>query len=123
MTVAVLGSGMGALAVAADLARAGRDPVLADLPSFMGNLEPIREQGGVRVVSGLYGWRLESVRVADDVSSAVRGAELVIVVVPCFGHEPWMEVLAPLLDEDQVLLFFGEGSGSIIARRALVTAG
>lgn len=123
MTVAVLGSGGGALAVAADLARSGRDPVLADLPAFARNLHPVRELGGVKVVAGLYGTRVEPVRVADHVSDAVLGANLVIVVVPCFGHEPFMEVLAPILQEGQSLLFFGEGSGSLLAQRALIAAG
>jgi opine dehydrogenase len=119
VSTAVLGSGGGALAVAADLARAGRDPVVADLPQFSANLDPVREGGGVRVVAGLYGTSVEPVRVARDVASAVRGAETVIVVVPCFGHEPFMEVLSPLLEDGQTLLFFGEGSGAIVARRAL----
>ena len=123
MSVAVLGSGGGALAVAADLSRSGRDPVLADLPDFAANLSPVREQGGVRVVAGLYGTRVEPVPVAASVAEAVAGAELVIVVVPCFGHEPFMEVLAPLLREGQSLLFFGEGSGSVVAWRALTAAG
>jgi opine dehydrogenase len=123
MNVAVMGSGGGALAVAADLSRAGRNAMLADLPAFAGNLDPVREQGGVRVVAGLYGTKVEPVAVADDVAAAAENAELVIVVVPCFGHEPVMEVLAPLLRDGQSLLFFGEGSGAIVARRALVTHG
>ncbi|MGQ0668791.1 MAG: NAD/NADP octopine/nopaline dehydrogenase family protein [Actinomycetota bacterium] len=123
MKVAVLGSGGGALAVAADLARGGRETVLADLPQFMSNLSAVRDQGGVKVVSGWHGDQLESVAVADDVAGAVRGAELVLVVVPCFGHEPFMDALTPLLESGQSLLFFGEGSGSIVARKALATAG
>jgi opine dehydrogenase len=121
--VAVLGSGGGALAVSADLAHAGREVVLADLPEFAGNLDPVRQQGGVRVVAGLYGARIEPVAVAESVADAVDGSELVIVVVPCFGHEPFMRVLAPLLREGQSLLFFGEGSGSVVARLALAEAG
>jgi opine dehydrogenase len=123
MTVAVLGSGGGALAVAADLARFERDPVLADLPAFASKLEPVRESGGVRVVAGLYGTRIEPVRVAQSVAEAVLDAELSIVVVPCFGHEPFADALASLLSEDQSLLFFGEGSGALVAWRALSAAG
>lgn len=119
----MLGSGPGALAVGADLAHVGRDVVLADLPEFASNLEPVRRQGGVRVVAGLYGVKVEPVGVAEGVSEAVDGSELVFVVVPCFGHEPFMRVLVPLLQEGQALLFFGEGSGSVIARIALDAAG
>lgn len=119
----MLGSGGGALAVAADLAHAGRDVLVADLPEFASNLDPVRAQGGVRVVAGLYGARIEPVAVADTVRDAVEGAELVAVVVPCFGHEPFMRELTPVLREGQSLLFLGEGSGSIVAHVALAGAG
>src|SRR5436190_15672423 len=123
MNAAVIGSGGGALAVAADLARSGHRAVLADLPDFAANLDPVREHGGVRVVAGLYGTRVEQVEVAPDVQSAVAGAEVVIAVVPCFGHEPIVGAVGPLLRDGQSLLFFGEGSGAIVARRALPANG
>ena len=123
MKVAVLGSGGGALAVAADLARGGRDAVLADLPPFMGNLDAVREAGGVQISTGWYGLEHRAVGVANSIADAVRDATLIIVVVPCFGHEPFMEVLTPLLERGQSLLFFGEGSGSIVARASLAAAG
>ncbi len=123
MKFAVLGSGGGALAVAADLARSGREAVLADLPPFMANLDAVREHEGVRISTGWYGLEEQPVGVADSIADAVRGADLVIVVVPCFGHEPFMEVLTPLLQAGQSLLFFGEGSGSIVARGSLAAAG
>ena len=123
MKVAVLGSGGGALAVAADLSRGGRKVVLADLPTFMANLDAVREQGGVQVATGWYGLELQTVEVAGLIGDAVRDASLVVLVVPCFGHEPFMGVLTPLLRDGQALLFLGEGSGSIVARRALTAAG
>lgn len=119
MKVSVMGSGGGALAVAADLARSGRKVILADLPQFMDNLVPVKERGGVNITTGWRGTELHPVEVAADVPSAVADAELVIVVVPCFGHEPFIDVLAPVLRAGQSLLFFGEGSGALVARRAL----
>lgn len=123
MKVAVLGSGGGALAVAADVARGGREAVLADLPRFASNLDPVREAGGVGVSTGWHGVERQPVGIAESVEDAVSEAALTIVVVPCFGHEPFMEALAPILRDGQALLFLGEGSGSIVARRALAAAG
>jgi opine dehydrogenase len=123
MKVAVLGSGGGALAVAADMSRSGRDVTLADLPAFAGNLDAVREQGGVGVATGWSGVQQEAVGVADSVTDATKDAALVVVVVPCFGHEPFMRELAPVLLAGQSLLFLGEGSGSIVARRALSAVG
>lgn len=123
MSVAVLGSGGGALGVAADLSRGGHDPVLADLPDFAANLEPVAERGGVVVRSGWNGDEVLAVDVAPDVGSAVAGSALVVVVVPCFGHEPFMEALAPVLEDGQTLLFVGEGSGAVVARRVMARHG
>lgn len=123
MKVAVLGSGGGALAVAADFARFGREAVLGDLPEFSSNLAPVAEQGGVRVKGGWFGDDLQPAAVADDVAGAVEGAALVVVVVPCFGHEPFADALTPLVGEEQHILFMGEGSGAIVARQTLARAG
>ena len=114
MKVTVLGSGAGALSVAADLSRHGRDVVMADLPEFAGNLVPVREQGGVRVITG--GQPIDPVTVVDDLAAAVARSELLIVVVPSFGHEPWLKALLPHLRSGQSLIFMGEGSGALVSR-------
>jgi opine dehydrogenase len=123
MNVAVLGSGAGALAVSADLARHGREVTIADLPEFTGNLDPVRDRGGVVVAEGWHGDELVHLVVAPDVETAVSRAELVFIVVPCYGHEPFMQALAPILAPGASLLFLGEGGGSVVARHELALAG
>ena len=51
MKVSVLGSGAGALSVAAAFSAKGHEVTLADLPAFEENLSPIRKRGGIEVVS------------------------------------------------------------------------
>ncbi|MGQ0847556.1 MAG: NAD/NADP octopine/nopaline dehydrogenase family protein [Actinomycetota bacterium] len=119
---AVLGSGGGALAVAAELA-AKWNVVLADLPEFESNLDPVRQRGGITVSSDWVGPQTVPVEVASSIHEAVVASDLVIVVVPCFGHERFVAALTPILSNGQALLFLGEGSGSIVARRALLAAG
>ena len=113
MKVAVFGSGAGALSVAADLSLYGREVLMADLPEFAANLVPVRAQGGVRVVTG--GRAIDPVSVLDDPAAAVAAAEMLIVVVPQFGHEPWLKTLLPHLRANQCLLFMGEGGGALFA--------
>jgi opine dehydrogenase len=115
MNASVFGSGAGALAVAADLARNGHRVQMADLDEFAANLGPVRERGAVVVNSGWDGPRVEAVEVVD-VARAARDGDVLFVVVPAFGHRPWIETLAALVPEDQRMLFVGEGGGALVAR-------
>lgn len=117
--VAVFGSGGGALAVAADMARCNREAVLCDFDDFRPNLEPVARHGGVVVHSDWFGPFLQPLNVAESIEDALDGARLAIVVVPCFAHERWVEALSPHIDRTQALLFLGEGSGAVVARRAI----
>ena len=117
--VAVFGSGGGALAVAADMARHGRETVMADFDDFRHNLEPVASRRGVVVHDDWHGPHLQALVVADSIAEALDEARLAVVVVPCFAHERWVEALAPHIGRAQVVLFLGEGSGAIVARRAI----
>ena len=131
MKVAVLGSGPGALAVAVDMSRHGRATTLADFDDFKSNLEPVAANGAVTVtvasiVSEIHpvtvaGSMPEThpVTVATDIRQAIHDADLIVAVVPCFAHERWVDAIAPHVTADQTVLFLGEGSGAIVARRAI----
>ena len=104
MKVAVLGSGGGALAVAADMSRHGRHAVLADFDDFRANLAPVEERGGVVVSDDWYGAATHPAEVADGIPHALDGAELVVVVVPCFAHDRWVAAIAPHVTADHTVL-------------------
>ena len=87
MRVAVLGSGSGALAAAADMSRHGRDTALVDLDG--------------------------------DVPGALDGAGLIVVATPAPAHDIYANAVARHVSADQTVLFLGEGSGAIVARRVI----
>ena len=139
MKVAVLGSGAGALAVAADMSRHGRRTVMADLDGErpkpdpvversrpdgerpmpdgeQAEPDPVAERGGVLVADG--GPAITyPVDVAGSVSEALAGAELAVVVAPCDDRERWARAIAPHATPDHTVLLVGEGGGAIVARR------
>ena len=131
MKVAVLGSGPGALAVAVDMARHGRATTLADFDDFRSSLEPVAANGAVTVI--LAGSIPEThpvtvadthpethpVTVATDIPEAIHDADFIVIVVPCSAHDRWVDAIAPHVTADQTVLFLGEGSGAIVARRAI----
>ena len=135
MNVAVLGSGAGALAVAADMSRHGRHTVMADFDDVRANLEPVAERGGVTVsndgngpatndgntptTNDGNGPTTHAVTTAATIPEALDRAELAVVVVPCTAHERWVQAIAAHITADQTLLFLGGGGGAIVARRAI----
>ncbi|MCY4666308.1 MAG: NAD/NADP octopine/nopaline dehydrogenase family protein [Acidimicrobiaceae bacterium] len=119
MKVAVLGSGGGALAVAADMSRHGRNTTLADFDDFKANLEPVAANNAVTVDNDWLGPQSHPVTVAGSIPEALDGADLIVTVVPCFAHDRWVAAIAPHVTAEQTVLFLGEGSGAIVARRAI----
>jgi opine dehydrogenase len=116
----VLGSGAGALTVAAELALLGLRVTVADFPNFSAGLEAVQEMGGVRVRCPWHGAQVAPIaETSTDPAVAVEGAPLVIVCVPSYGHELFAEALAPVLADEQVVIWVGEGGGSLAAAAAL----
>jgi opine dehydrogenase len=120
-TVAIIGAGIGGIYLAAQLGVAGfklrlhdiDDARLADIRAF-GGIDVEGEQGGFAAIE----------RVTGDLSSAIDGAEVVIVVTGGNAQPTVARSLAPLLRDGQiVLLIQGNTGGSLLVRRALDEAG
>jgi opine dehydrogenase len=97
-SVAVLGAGHGGCAAAADLSNRGYAVRLHARNAA--RLAPLRAQGGVEargVVQGLVAIDL----MTTDVAEAVRGADLIMLVVPSVAHGYYAHALASLIDGSQ----------------------
>ncbi|MDE0654298.1 MAG: NAD/NADP octopine/nopaline dehydrogenase family protein [bacterium] len=124
--IVVIGTGGGGLTIAADLGLGGRPVVLADQPRFGAALEAVDAAGGIELTfrTSLTDTSSEA-RLAPvaatsvDPAAATESAELVIVCVPAFGHEPLAEMLASRWRDHQTVLWVGEPGGSFAAVAAL----
>lgn len=127
MKIAVLGGGGGAHAMAADLALAGHEIRLAELPSLAENIAAVQALGGIQLtgvapMGGSPGFARLAL-VTTDIAEAVRGAALVMVVVPAYGHEAFMRALINTVREDQIVVFHSSYFASLIFGKMLSEAG
>jgi opine dehydrogenase len=120
-TVAILGAGHGGFAAAADLTHRGYAVRLqARNPE---RLAAVRERGGIEargVVQGL----IPISATTTDVAEAVKGVDLIMLVVPSVAHEAYARALAPLLDGSQpIFLNPGHTGGGLHFLHELHKAG
>ena len=97
-SVAVLGAGHGGFAAAADLGKRGYSVRLHARRAE--RLAPLRAQGGIEV-RGIAQGLVPVDLMTTDVAEAVRGADLIMLVVPSIAHEYYAQALAGLIDGSQ----------------------
>jgi opine dehydrogenase len=117
--IAVLGAGHGGCAAAADLTLRGFEVRLhARSAERLTALE-----SGITVTGARRGTARPAL-LTTDLATAVRGADLVMLVVPAIAHEAYARALAPLLAGDVVVMLNpGHTGGSLHFTTALREAG
>ncbi|MEW6265033.1 MAG: NAD/NADP octopine/nopaline dehydrogenase family protein [Thermodesulfobacteriota bacterium] len=104
MKLAILGAGNGGTAAAADMALAGHQVNLFEFPQFKENIEPIKQSGGIGLVGVGRTGRAKLNKVTTDISEAIHGLEMIVVVMPAFGHKPLAKICAPHLKDGQIIV-------------------
>jgi len=118
-TVAVLGGGHGAHAVAADLSLAGFKVSLCEHPRFRETFKPTLERGEVEILGKAREGVAKLHRVTTDFKEAVEDAEVIILVVPSFGHRLFAESFIPHLRDGQLLVLMPGNAGSLEVAKML----
>jgi opine dehydrogenase len=112
-TIAVLGGGNGAHAVAADLTLKGFKVFLFSRSPE--TFKPLRDQGGIFLIDPS-GERLVPIhQVCETVQEALSEAELVLVTVPAIGHEYYAHACAPHLKNEQLIVLNPGSTGGALA--------
>lgn len=128
--VAVLGAGAVGKAQAADCALAGARVRFCDLPPFSSKtLFGVRESGlnfyGPQL--NLYSFERSGIArmelVTEDIAAAIKGAGLVVVATPAFGHQVFFKKLIPCLEDGMVIHIFPDNFGSLLLRKMMAEAG
>lgn len=117
--IAVLGGGNGAHAMAADMALWGFEVALAELPAFAGRLRKLLRTRTIQLDGVGRTGKAKLALATTDVGAAVAGAEIVNLVMPAMGQEPFLEAALPHLRRGQVVILWPGNSGSLLAYRML----
>jgi opine dehydrogenase len=120
-TVGIIGAGIGGVYLVAELGLLGCSLRLHDLDDT--RLADIRARGGVEVEGDRGGFSAVG-QVTTELRIAIEGADVIIVVTGGTAQETVARSLAPLLHDGQtILLIQGNTGGSLVVRRALLSAG
>ena len=108
MKVAVLGGGNGAQAMAAELSLCGHQVNLCEAPQFEHSIAAVKVFGGITLtgrtaVAQKTGFAKLNM-VTTDAKEAIKGVDIIEVVVPSFGQMPFIEAFAPALEDGQLVV-------------------
>ena len=112
--IAVVGAGNGGHAMAAHKTLDGFEVSLFELPRFADHIRQVLDAGQITVEWP--GQRKETVKihqVTTDIAAALKGAEIVFVVTPAFGHQTMAETCAPYVEDGQIICLTPGSGGSL----------
>jgi len=121
-TIAVLGAGNGGLAATADLTLRGHEVRLYNRSPAV--LDVIEQRQGIGVTGSLGDHTIAPRETTTDLARAVKGADVVVVVLPATAHSSIAAELARTLEPGvSVILNPGHMCGSLHFRRTITQHG
>jgi opine dehydrogenase len=121
--IAVLGGGNGAHAVAADLTFAGYEVNMFEFPQFKSNFQKVLETREI-IKEGISPTGVAKIHLATtDIEAAIKGASIILVIMPAFGQRPVAMAMAPYLESGQIIALFPGSGGTLEIYRILKEKG
>jgi len=118
VSVAVLGSGNGALAVAFEWAQAGHEVRMFDFEQF-DSVAKVGAKGGISADGELSGFQPVAYA-GHDLQRALEGVELIFAVGPAYSTEPFAAACRPFTRPGQTFVVCpGSCAGAIVFKNAL----
>lgn len=122
MIVTILGAGHGGIAMAGDLTLAGHNVRLAAVAEHSSNLQLLQAFGGIMVEGIKIGFAKPEM-ITTDIRSAVSGAQVIMLVVPAFAQDVYMQALIEHGEKGQIIVFNPGKFGSLVFAEKLRKAG
>ena len=123
--VAVMGSGNGSQAMAADLTLKGHEVRLYEAEKFINNANTryVFDSKEIRL-EGRAGDGIASIScVTSDIAEAVKGAEVIFLPLPAFTHDYYADILADVVEDGQIIVLTPGNLGSLVFKKAFLDKG
>ena len=112
-SIVVLGGGNTAFSVAANLSLQGVRVTLCELPEFRQTIEPISQTGEI-ILDGVAQQGTAPLQlVTTNFAEALAENELILLIVPAYGHRAFAKACAPHLRQGQVVVLMPGTLGSL----------
>ena len=114
-TVAILGGGHGAHAMAADLSSRGFSVNLFEMPEFAGGLRELFDTRTIHA-SGMINGSFQLTKVTSDIGEAIDGVRYILVVTPAFAHDAYTRLLRGRVTSNQVIVVYPGAFAGLLFR-------
>ncbi|WP_428260762.1 NAD/NADP octopine/nopaline dehydrogenase family protein [Gallibacter sp. Marseille-QA0791] len=117
--VAVMGSGNGSQAMAADLTLKGHEVRLYEMTDFINNpnTKYVFDNKQIRL-EGRAGNGIATIScVTSDIVEAVKGAEVIFLPLPAFSHDYYANLLAEVAEDGQIIVLTPGNLGSLVFKK------
>lgn len=119
MKIAVLGSGNGGCAVAAECGSQGHEVSIFDFPQFSTNIQAIHDAQGIQCAGVIEGFAPISYA-GHDISQAVANAEVIYVVGPSYATLPFAKAYKEVMQKgQQIIICPGTNGGALVFKKEL----
>jgi opine dehydrogenase len=118
-SLTILGGGNTAFSVAANLTLAGCRVTLCEIPSFRHTVEPIQDTRQITLDGVARRGVARLHKVTTDFAEGLAENDLVLLIIPAYGHKAFAEACAPHLRAGQVVVLMPGTLGSLAFARIL----
>ncbi len=119
MKIAVLGSGNGGCAVAADCALHGYEVSIFDFPQFSSNIDAIAKAKGIKATGQVEGFA-PIAYAGSDLLKATQGSDLIYVVGPSYAHLPMAQAYKKVMRPGtKIIVCPGTNGGALVFKKEL----
>ena len=119
MKVAVMGGGNGSHTIAADLSLKGLRVNMFEIEQFAVNMRQVFETREIEMTGVAGSGKARLNMVTSDIQQAVENVEVIFIPLPGFAVAVYAELLAPILNKDQIVVLMPGTLSALEFRQAL----